>query len=44
MFPARFPNSNWTYRLPASLETLEKDTALIHKIKQVAQKHDGGKN
>jgi 4-alpha-glucanotransferase len=42
--PGSVSEFNWTYRLPASLETLEKDTALIHKIKQVAQKHDGGKN
>ena len=32
---------NWTYRLPADIETLVKDTSLTKKITAIAALHDG---
>ncbi|MCR4939539.1 MAG: 4-alpha-glucanotransferase [Treponemataceae bacterium] len=32
---------NWTYRLPVTIETLQKDTALTKKIAAIATLHDG---
>ena len=32
--PGTVTSFNWTYRLPASVETLLQDTALIEKIKK----------
>lgn len=39
--PGTVSDFNWTYRLPETVETLEKDTALIEKIKSIVTLHNG---
>ena len=38
--PGSVNEFNWTYRIPVSVEDLEKDSVLIEKIKQIADIHD----
>ena len=40
--PGTVTDFNWTYRLPATLESLSKDDALIEKIKSIVAVHNGG--
>ena len=39
--PGSVTEFNWTYRLPADVESLVKDTALTKKIAAIAALHDG---
>lgn len=37
--PGSVNDFNWTYRMPVTVETLEKDDSLIGKIKNIVAMH-----
>lgn len=39
--PGTVSDFNWTYKLPATIEEIEKDNSLIEKIKSIVELHNG---